>query len=124
MIRVCKTGGLIYIQTPDYRFPYEGHYKSPRPGFSSKWRTRFLYAFQRKPVKFLDSVNFVTGPDLDKIFQRNPVLTIRFQPPWVYDWRANDSKNKAFVDFAEHTGIGKDQFIFLRKLEENRKAAT
>jgi 2-polyprenyl-3-methyl-5-hydroxy-6-metoxy-1,4-benzoquinol methylase len=123
MIRVCKVDGLVYIQTPDYRFPYEGHYKSSRPGFSSKWFTRALFALQRKPVKFLGSVNFVNGPELDRIFQRNNVLTLRIQPPWVHDWEQNPSKNQNFVDFADRTGIGKDQFIFLRKLGNNKVTA-
>lgn len=116
MIRVCKTDGLIYIQTPDYRFPYEGHYKSARPAFSPKWLTRLQYWLLRKPVKFLDSVSFVNAPNLDKIFMRNNVLTVRVSPPWIFDWERSPSRNQSFVKFVKDAGIGKDQFIFLRKL--------
>jgi SAM-dependent methyltransferase len=114
MVRVCKVGGLVYIQTPDYRFPYEGHYKSDRPGFSSKWFTRLLYWLQRKPVKFLSSVNFVNAPELDKIFFGLDVLTIRLSPPWLIEW--DPVKHSRFFGFTEKTGIGKDQFIFLKRL--------
>lgn len=114
MIRVCKVDGLVFIQTPDYRFPYEGHYKSSRPGFSSKWLTRLIFWLQGKPIKFLQSVNFVNGADLDKILFAQNVLTIRFSPPWLRDWASME--NSSLRDFTERTGIGKDQFIFLRKL--------
>jgi hypothetical protein len=115
MVRVCKAGGLIYIQTPDYRFPYEGHYKSDRIAFSPRWLTTIQFWLQRKPVRFLSSVNFVTPIYLDKIFLKHNVLTHRISPAWVHDWRGN--KNMlSFARFVSRFGFGKDQFIFLRKL--------
>lgn len=115
MLRVCKVGGLVYIQTPDYRFPYEGHYKASRKGFSRKWLTTLHFWLIGKPVRFLRSVNFVTGPELDKIFMKRNVLTLRVIPPYLWQWRGVNGAS-SFVRFAERYGIGKDQFIFLRKL--------
>ncbi len=115
MIRVCKVGGLVYIQTPDYRFPYEGHYKSSRISFSPKWLTYLQFWLKGKPVRFLSSVNFVNAPELDNIFMKRNVLTLRIMPPWLRDWQGVKNAN-SFARFARRSGFGKDQFIFLRKL--------
>jgi 2-polyprenyl-3-methyl-5-hydroxy-6-metoxy-1,4-benzoquinol methylase len=115
MVRVCKVGGLVYIQTPDYRFPYEGHYKSSRISFSSKWLTYLQFWVMGKPVCFLRSVNFVNAPNLDKFFMKRNVLTLRVMPPWLREWHGIKSAS-SFIRFARRFGFGKDQFIFLRKL--------
>jgi 2-polyprenyl-3-methyl-5-hydroxy-6-metoxy-1,4-benzoquinol methylase len=115
MVRVCKVGGLVYIQTPDYRFPYEGHYKSSRISFSSKWLTYLQFWLMGKPVRFLRSVNFVNAPNLDKFFMKRNVLTLRVMPPWLREWHGIKSAG-SFIRFARRFGFGKDQFIFLRKL--------
>ncbi len=115
MVRVCKTGGMIFIATPDYRFPYEGHYKVNRPGFSSKWLTLFLLWIRRRPTKFLLSVNFVNAPQLDKIFLKHNVITYRVNPPWLFTWRGVRNA-QPFARFTERFGFGKDQIIFLKKL--------
>lgn len=117
MLRVCKVGGIVYIQTPDYRFPYEGHYKTARPGFSSKWLTTLKFWLAGRPVSFLQTVNFVNAPDLDKIFMKRNVLITRVTPPWLHDWHGITSA-ASFTRFAERYGIGKDQYIFLRKLPQ------
>ncbi len=115
MVRVCKVGGMIYIATPDYRFPYEGHYKVNRPGFSSKRLTQFLLWLQRRPTKFLNSVNFVNAPQLDKIFLKHNVITYRLTPPWLFIWRGVRNA-KPFFGFAKQFGFGKDQIVLLKKL--------
>jgi ubiquinone/menaquinone biosynthesis C-methylase UbiE len=115
MLRVCKVGGLVYIQTPDYRFPYEGHYKSNRISFSPKWLTNLQFWLAGKPTRFLASLNFLTAPYLDKIFMKRNVITIRVIPPWLHDWQGV-KRAVSFVRFVQRYGFGRDQFIFLRKL--------
>lgn len=116
MIRVCKTGGWVFIQTGDYRFPYEWHYKKPRIPFSPKWLTYLHFALLGRPVGFLRSINFVTGPQLDRIFVKRNVVTLRITPPLLAEWRQVRKPNKSFIRFVERYGIGRDQIIFLRKL--------
>lgn len=119
MIRVCKVGGLIYIQTPEYRFPYEGHYKSGRVGFSPRWLTKLQYWLQGKPTQFLDTLNFVTAPMLDRIFVRHNVLVYRIAPPYLVEWERSP-RARTFAGFARRFGFGKDQFIFLKKQADQR----
>lgn len=116
MLRVCKPSGWIFIQTGDYRFPYEWHYKKPRIPFSPKWLTTLQFALQGRPIRFLRSVNFVTGPQLDRIFMKRNVLTIRVNPPWWHIWSQSKNPNRYFLWFIDRFGIGRDQNIFLRKL--------
>jgi 2-polyprenyl-3-methyl-5-hydroxy-6-metoxy-1,4-benzoquinol methylase len=117
MLRVCKVGGLVYIQTPDYRFPYEGHYKIERLPFSPRWLTSIQLRLQRRSPAFLQTVNFVTLPKLDRYFLARNVATIRVSPPWLRDWAPTRKSNRLRYWLTEHTGIRRDQFIFLRKLE-------
>lgn len=116
MIRVAKVGGWIFIQTGDYRFPYEWHYKKTRLPFSPKWLTYLHFALLRRPVRFLRSINFVTAPQLDRFFVKRNVLILRIMPPWLFEWEKGIKPNKLFTRFIKRFGIGRDQFIFLRKL--------
>lgn len=115
MIRVCKTGGWVFIQTGDYRFPYEWHYKKERIPFSPKWLTYLHFALLRRPVNFLRSINFVTAPQLDRILMKRNVVILRITPPWLTEWKRAQKPNTSFVRFVERYGIGRDQNIFLRK---------
>lgn len=116
MLRVVKTQGWVFLQTGDYRFPYEWHYKKPRIPFSPKWLTLIHFALQGRPIGFLRSVNFVTGPQLDRLFMKRNVLTLRVIPPWWHVWTQSKNPNQYFLWFLDRFGIGRDQNVFLRKL--------
>lgn len=117
MLRVCKVGGTVYIQTPEYRFPYEGHYKMNRLPFSPRWLGQLQLLWQRRTARFLGTVNFVTAPQLNRIFFARNVVTVRVDPPWLLDWEKQMRQRNPFQYwFAKRFGIGRDQFIFLKKL--------
>lgn len=117
MLRVCKVGGTVYIQTPEYRFPYEGHYKMNRLPFSPRWLGQLQLLWQRRSAKFLGTVNFVTAPQLNRIFFARNVVTARVDPPWLLDWEKQMRHRNPFQYwFAKRFGMGRDQFIFLKKL--------
>ena len=59
MIRVLKPNGYIYINTHDYRFPYERHYKIVFPAFLPKVFGYLYLLLKGKPIKFLRHINYV-----------------------------------------------------------------
>lgn len=120
MLRVCKTGGLVFIQTPDYRFPYEAHYKIDRPAFSPRWLTALRLRLQGRSAAFLNTVNFVTAPELNRLFFARNVLTMRMEPNWLFGWKQAGQEHTRAYRFAARQGISRDQNIFLRKLGPSR----
>ncbi len=67
MIRVVKPGGTVYINTPNYRFPYERHYKIPFPTFLPKVFGYIFLILLGKSPKFLKTINFITEKGINKI---------------------------------------------------------
>ncbi len=71
MIRILKPGGTIYINTPNYQFPYERHYKIPFPTFFPKI---FGYIFLRilnRPTKYFNkNIKYSTVKKLNKILSK------------------------------------------------------
>ncbi len=78
MIRIIKPGGLIYINTPNYSYPAERHYKIIYPTFLPKFLGKFYLFLRGKPTKFIDSINFLTEKKLNKIL---------FNIPNIVFWR-------------------------------------
>jgi len=111
MIRVCKTGGLVFIQTPDYRFPYEGHYKLALIPFAPPWVQKIYLSLRGRPTRFLGSLNFVTTPKLDRYLWRKDITAIRVFEPDLLIWK----RRSFFKWFCETFAIQKHQYIFLRK---------
>ncbi|MFA5173390.1 MAG: methyltransferase domain-containing protein [Candidatus Paceibacterota bacterium] len=70
MIRIVKPGGKIYINTPNYSFPYEGHYKIPFPTFLPKIFGYFYLLLLGKSPNFLKTINFITEKKLDAILEK------------------------------------------------------
>jgi SAM-dependent methyltransferase len=77
MYRILKPGGFIYIHTPDYRFPYEGHYKVHLPLFLGKKITRLLLKAIGRPTSFLDTIKFTTEKSLTRIFHEEVDIFMR-----------------------------------------------
>lgn len=82
MLRVVKPGGYIYIDTPNYAFPYEAHYKIVFPTFLPKF---FGYVYLRllgKSPQFLKTVNFITPRTIDTLLaKRDDVVWMRLYRP-------------------------------------------
>lgn len=122
MIRVCKPGAYVFIQTPDYRFPLEGHYKIPLIPFAPKWIQAIYLRFWGRPTRFLKSINFLTAPQLDRLLWQRNVLTIRIFEPQLLSW--NQKGNWLSAWFSKVFAVPKNQNILLRKnqLPENENA--
>ncbi len=69
MIRIVKPGGKVYINTPNYAYPYEGHYKINLPTWS-KWLSRWWLKALGKSDQFLKTINLFSASDLDRLLQK------------------------------------------------------
>ena len=67
MIRVLKPGGFLYIETPNYKFPVEKHYKIIFPTFLPKFLGKLYLVMRGKPTDFIGSINFLTENKVNKI---------------------------------------------------------
>ena len=117
MIRVCRPGGRIFIETPDYRVPYEEHYKLFLPTFLPRIMQKWFLKLRGRPTAFFDSLQLVTAPRLLHIFQESPVITFRV----YHDHRKNFAREKPLQWFLNaKLGIIRNQRYFLYRLPERR----
>jgi 2-polyprenyl-3-methyl-5-hydroxy-6-metoxy-1,4-benzoquinol methylase len=95
MIRVCKCPGYIYIATPDYRFPYEAHYKIFWIPILPKFLTILYLKLLGRPAKYFEHIQRVTAKKLDNILMHQNVSFFRILNPYPREWtEAQDLKHK------------------------------
>ena len=93
MVRCVKKGGKVFIETPDYRQLFEGHYKLPLPMFLPNWINKIILKLLGRPTGFLNSINKVNSRQLGKIFSNHPVTAIK-----VYrNYLENKSKPNSMI---------------------------
>jgi len=72
MIRVTRPGGRLFVSTPNYLFPYEGHYRMRWfPLMPKPIGARVLRRQGRDPTFLLESVNYTTYPSMRARWQRH-----------------------------------------------------
>jgi 2-polyprenyl-3-methyl-5-hydroxy-6-metoxy-1,4-benzoquinol methylase len=122
MVRCAKVKGKIFIETPDYRQLYEGHYKLPLPMFLPIWMNKIIVRFFRRPSDFLDTINKVNSRQLQRIFNKFSVTSFRV-------FKENQDKMPKirfrlsfFVEIIQYTihrffGVSRNQIWVLHKSE-------
>lgn len=90
MIRVVKPGGRIIINTPNYAFPYEGHYKIYFPTFLPKFLGYVYLMLLGKDYHFYKTINRVTEKSVNKI------LVTKENIKWFRLYKS-EKKMKGFV---------------------------
>jgi 2-polyprenyl-3-methyl-5-hydroxy-6-metoxy-1,4-benzoquinol methylase len=117
MIRVTRLGGRVFINTPEYRQFYEGHYKLSLPMFAPKWFVRLLLRFKGRPIDFFNTIQFVNATQLTNIFQRHPVIAFFVVQPWHESLLKNPtSTQKRIMWLAKTFSFQRDQNWILLKL--------
>jgi ubiquinone/menaquinone biosynthesis C-methylase UbiE len=83
MHRVLRQGGLLYIHTPNYAWPYEGHYKVPAPTFMpfGKLLTKLWLRMLGRPTSYLESINLYSSRELNNILKKEVGLFYR-----IFSW--------------------------------------
>ena len=71
IIRVVKPRGVVYINTPNYRYPEERHYKIFFPTFLPKIFGYLWLLLNRRPIRFLKSINFITEKKINKLLKKH-----------------------------------------------------
>ncbi|MBS4067186.1 MAG: class I SAM-dependent methyltransferase [Sulfurimonas sp.] len=90
MCRVLCPGGTLYVNTPNYNYPYEGHYKIHAPTCFGKLITSIYCFLMGKNVSFIKSLQFVTPYKIKRILYK--IEDISFF--WLHDSRANNLNNR------------------------------
>lgn len=91
MLRIVKPGAKVYINTPNYAYPYERHYKIPFPTFLPKIFGKIYLVLLRKSPVFLNTVNYITEKSTNKILLRKTGFV------WFRLYRPK-TKNKGFLN--------------------------
>lgn len=72
MIRVTRPGGAMFVSTPNYLFPYEGHYMLKWfPLLPKRIGASVLRAKGRDPTFLLEHVNYTTYPSMRRLWRRH-----------------------------------------------------
>lgn len=124
MYRVLRPGGLIYINTPDYRNIFEGHYKVHLPLFLGKTINKILLRLYGRNPEFLDSIQFITERQIDLILREEVGHYIRIYERMPENWGRmdGDSLLKSFYKWLLRyiylkLSIPMNQEIVIRKLK-------
>jgi ubiquinone/menaquinone biosynthesis C-methylase UbiE len=121
MIRVVRHRGWVFVVTPDYRQPYEPHYKIPMPTVLPKWILRLQLRLLGKPVEFLNTLQFVNAQLLRNTFQDRPVTSFQVLHSWPSSWSDHPTVWSRLYRWITRTfGIQKNQYWLLQKLEKPR----
>jgi len=84
MIRIIKPWWKIYIHTPNYKFPYEWHYKIMFPTFLPKFLIKIYLLILWKSPRFLNTLNFVTEKSINKILvKKQNIIRYRIYKPKI-----------------------------------------
>jgi SAM-dependent methyltransferase len=72
MIRVARPGGALFVSTPNYLFPYEGHYMVKWfPLLPKRIGAMILKAKGRDPTFLLEHVNYTTYLSMRRLWRRH-----------------------------------------------------
>ena len=128
MLRVTKPGGWIFINTPNYLYPYEGHYKLlcyPPALLCGGLVLRAYLSMRKRPVTFVRSLTFLTPRRLDRILQKKEVDvlrltfassgTIRSQSPSERKGLMKATMERVVNRYARILNITSNQYIFVKK---------
>ncbi len=112
MTRVCKTGGNVFISTPNYMWPFEEHFKVvlPPPAIFPKLAKNWL-KLRKRYTQYFDSLNLYSKRDLDRILDRLQLSYVRLEGPIKFHFRL-----KPLLQYIWYktTGISKSQIILIK----------
>ena len=117
MYRVCSKDGIVMIETPNYLFPEEQHYKVTLfPPNISKSLARLNLKLYGKYTSFFETLNFFNVNYIDEILIKNQIDFYRKDEKYLKysGWK---SFIKYFIRYIYSwiLGITRNQLIFIQK---------
>ena len=79
MVRVVKRGAYAFIACPDYRYPWEGHYKMILPLFLPKIINQLILILNKRDPSFFKGLQMVNANQLKKIFDDLNIVSIKIR---------------------------------------------
>ena len=125
MVRVLKPGGTLILNTPEYRFPFEAHYKvpvllKPLPRFLS---AAILKIAGKPPGPLFSEITYVTSKQVQHLLMEMPNLVFfRVLASYPDDWRtrARSLRDRfiyaCFRFWSRHLEIYRNQEYYVFKL--------
>lgn len=119
MVRVCRPGGHIYMEMPDYRHVYEAHYKMLLPMFLPRWVVAAILRLRGRPVRFLRTLQLVNARKITNVLQNEPVIAFQAVYSWPKGWQEAPTPLSRLTRWiARRYGIQRDQHWIVRKLPQ------
>jgi SAM-dependent methyltransferase len=115
MLRVLSDDGVLFIEVPDYRFPYDGHYKIPWIPFSPPLLISLYLRLLGRPTEFARTLRYLSFSSLRRYFSRKGVSFLRFHPPLPDYWRKKSMFWRMIWHASRITGIVPNQTLIVRK---------
>jgi ubiquinone/menaquinone biosynthesis C-methylase UbiE len=115
MLRVIRPDGAIFVEVPDYRFPYDSHYKLPWPPLVPRWlRAAYLW-LRGRPTAFVDSLQFLNFAVIRRHLHNRGASFIRYFPPHPPHWHTGRRFWRIMRRFSLLTGITPNTTLLIRK---------
>lgn len=88
--RILRPGGVIYIETPNYFWPIEQHYKIFFPPLLPKPLARLYLKLRGKNPEGIDTINYVTPINIRHYLKQSGFLNITDNTKKEYAKKLND----------------------------------
>ncbi len=107
--RTLKKGGILFLEAPNYYFPYEPHLKMIKlPYYSSKKSVRLLSKLFKRNSEFVDQLNFTTPKLIKKLLKKEKFVDIiDIYDDYRVEWKFNAGKE---------TGTGNRKLDFVMSI--------
>ena len=118
MLRVLRVGGHLFVEAPNYRMPYEPHYKMMMPTFLPRVFQKLYLRLCGRPPGFIDRLNYINRRVLLDRMRHMPVLTVQILddfPESFCRW------TNPFYLFMRAFGMERDFWLVFLKLSSRRK---
>jgi ubiquinone/menaquinone biosynthesis C-methylase UbiE len=120
MVRVCAPGGSLFLETPNYRMPFEPHYKIFMPTFLPRPLLKLYLALRGRPTGFLDTLNFIRPARVLGHLRRKDLTCLRILHRIAPDFARKRNYQYLMMSLF---GIERDLWVLVRKDPQRMAAA-